>query len=81
MIRTVEDFDRLILALDRAEWLTDDRFNTIESRIEHHETLTALMREAVSETHTLVKQVPPLDDARRWSGDAGAYEIGMGCRW
>ena len=41
----------------------------------------ACMREALSETHTLVKQVPPLDDAAHWSEDAAAYEIGMGCRW
>jgi predicted N-acetyltransferase YhbS len=37
--------------------------------------------EARVTNRTVIKQVPALPDAASWSGDAGAYEIGMGCRW
>lgn len=49
MVRTVEDFDRLMLALDRFEWLADKRFATPESRIENAESFTALLRTLIAE--------------------------------
>lgn len=49
MIRTVEMFDRLIMALDRVEWLADERFATLEARMENHETLTVMMREVMAQ--------------------------------
>ncbi len=52
MVRTEELFDRLVMALDRIEWLTDERFLTVELRMENHVALTELMREVVA-TRTL----------------------------
>lgn len=49
MVRTVEGFDRLLVALERVEWLADERFATLESRQSHAETLTAMLRAAVAE--------------------------------
>jgi len=49
MIRSVEDFDRLILALGHVEWLADARFATLEARVENYEDLTAMMRQAMAE--------------------------------
>lgn len=48
MIRSVEDFDRLIVAMDRVEWLAEARFATLEDRMENAEALTALMREVIA---------------------------------
>ncbi len=49
MIRDAEAFDRLMVALDRIELLTDERFLTLESRAEHAEEFTALLREIIAE--------------------------------
>jgi len=49
MVRQVEDFDRLVLALGHPEWLIDERFATPELRIEHHEVFTRMMREVIAE--------------------------------
>ncbi len=48
MVRTEELFDRLVMAMEQVEWLADDRFNTPEARLEHHATLTPLMREVMA---------------------------------
>lgn len=48
MIRSVEDFDRLIVAMDRVEWFAEARFATLEDRMENAEALTALMREVIA---------------------------------
>ena len=48
MIRSEEDFDRLLVALDKLEWLADERFVTPESRIEHAEALTGMLREVMA---------------------------------
>lgn len=45
MIRTDEDFDRLLVALEAFEILADERFRTIESRALHAEELTRIVRE------------------------------------
>jgi formyl-CoA transferase len=44
MLRTIEEFDRLLLALDRSDILLDPRFETMEARFEHGAALTAIMR-------------------------------------
>ena len=49
MVRTVEQFDRMIVALGCIEWLADERFATLESRLEHAETLTRMLREVIRE--------------------------------
>jgi formyl-CoA transferase len=49
MVRTEEGFDALLAGLDRLEWLADQRFASMESRIAHAEDLTALMREVIRE--------------------------------
>jgi len=49
MVRTAEDFDRMFVALDRVEWLADERFATLETRIQHAEELTAMLRAAIAE--------------------------------
>lgn len=48
MIRTVELFDHVVLVLGHPEWLADERFSTPESRIEHHQVLTEMMREVIA---------------------------------
>lgn len=48
MVRTVEDFDTLMVALGRLDWLADERFATPESRIEHAETFTGLLRDLIA---------------------------------
>ncbi len=45
MIRTAEDFDHLLVALDAVHLLADERFATMESRAEHADELTVLLRE------------------------------------
>ena len=49
MIRTAEDFDRVVMVLDRVEWLADERFGSPEARQAHHVEMTALMREVMLE--------------------------------
>ncbi|MFT7651881.1 MAG: crotonobetainyl-CoA:carnitine CoA-transferase CaiB-like acyl-CoA transferase [Candidatus Azotimanducaceae bacterium] len=49
MIRTEEMFDRLLLALDKAEWLVDERFTSMESRLTHAAELTQLFREVIAQ--------------------------------
>ncbi|MGE3463789.1 MAG: CoA transferase, partial [Pseudomonadales bacterium] len=49
MIRSVEDFDRLIMAMGQFEWLADERFATAESRIEHAAEFTDMMRAVIAE--------------------------------
>ena len=48
MIRSEEDFDRLIIALGQLEWLADERFASIEARIEHAELITQMMRDVIA---------------------------------
>ncbi len=45
MIRTDEDFDRLLLGLDAIEVLADERFATAELRFENGAALTQIVRE------------------------------------
>lgn len=49
MIRSVEDFDRLIMAMGQFEWLADERFANPESRLEHAAEFTARMRAVIAE--------------------------------
>jgi formyl-CoA transferase len=49
MVRQVEDFDRLVLALGHPEWLIDERFATPEQRLEHHDVFTQMMRDVIIE--------------------------------
>ncbi|HEX7037962.1 MAG TPA: CoA transferase [Pseudomonadales bacterium] len=49
MVRTVEHFDQLLVALGRVEWLADERFATLEARQQNAETLTAMMREVIAQ--------------------------------
>lgn len=48
MVRNVEDFDRLILCMDRVEWLADERFATPEDRLENHEVMTSMIRAVIA---------------------------------
>ena len=45
MIRTDEDFDRLLLAIEAVEVLADERFATLELRMQNGEQLIAILRE------------------------------------
>ena len=45
MIRTEELFDQMVVALEAIDMLTDERFATPESRMEHGDALTILLRE------------------------------------
>ena len=47
MVRTEEAFDALLAALGRMEWLADERFASMETRLEHAEDLTAMLRDVV----------------------------------
>jgi crotonobetainyl-CoA:carnitine CoA-transferase CaiB-like acyl-CoA transferase len=49
MVRTVEDFDTLLVALGCLDWLADERFATPESRIEHAETFTGMLSDLIAE--------------------------------
>jgi crotonobetainyl-CoA:carnitine CoA-transferase CaiB-like acyl-CoA transferase len=49
MIRNVEDFDRLMMALGHVEWLADERFATPELRIENSELLTGMIRKVMAQ--------------------------------
>jgi len=48
MIRNVEDFDRLIMAMGQFEWLADERFATAEKRLEHAPEFPAMMRSVIA---------------------------------
>lgn len=48
MVRTEEEFDRLIMALDRLDWLADAKFDTQQARLEHSDLLTPMMREVMA---------------------------------
>ena len=47
MVRKEEEFDRLVLALDQAHWLADERFATPEARLQNHQACTRLMRQVI----------------------------------
>jgi len=49
MVRTEADFDGMLMALGCLDWLADERFATPESRLEHAETITAMLREVIAE--------------------------------
>lgn len=49
MIRTLEDFDQLLLCLDSIDLLSDERFSTLESRYEHAEEFTEMLRTIIAE--------------------------------
>ncbi len=49
MVRTEEGFDALLASLGRLEWLADERFASMESRRDHAEDLTAMLREVIRE--------------------------------
>jgi len=49
MVRTEADFDGMLVALDCLEWLADERFATAESRLEHAELFTQMLRAVISE--------------------------------
>jgi len=49
MVRTEADFDSLLVSLDRLDWLADERFATPESRLEHAEFFTDLLRGVIAE--------------------------------
>lgn len=49
MVRTEEMFDRLVLALDKAEWLVDERFSSLENRVTHAAELTQMLREVIAQ--------------------------------
>jgi len=48
MIRTVEDFDRLLLGLDAIDLLTDKRYSTPEARLENAAELTQKLRDIIA---------------------------------
>ena len=52
MIRTEELFDQMVVALEAIDMLTDERFATPESRMEHGDALTALLREIFKQKHS-----------------------------
>jgi crotonobetainyl-CoA:carnitine CoA-transferase CaiB-like acyl-CoA transferase len=62
MVRTENDFDALLVALDRLEWLADERFATPELRLEHAELFTGLMREVIAE-RTAAEWLEVMQDA------------------
>jgi crotonobetainyl-CoA:carnitine CoA-transferase CaiB-like acyl-CoA transferase len=45
MIRTAEDFDHLLVAIDAVHLLADERFSTLESRADNADDLTVILRE------------------------------------
>jgi len=45
MMRTDEDFDRLLVAIDRVELLASGKFSTLEQRVQNAEELTQLLRD------------------------------------
>ena len=49
MLRQEEEFDRLLIALGQPDWLLDERFSTPESRIEHAQVFTQMIREVIAQ--------------------------------
>jgi formyl-CoA transferase len=49
MIRQMDEFDRLVVALGHPEWLADERFATPEQRLENAEVFTQMLRETIIE--------------------------------
>lgn len=47
MLRQEEEFDRLLIALGQPDWLLDERFSTPESRLEHAQEFTQMIREVI----------------------------------
>ena len=47
MARQVEIFDRLLVALELLDWFTDERFATPESRLDHAEEATQVLRDVI----------------------------------
>ncbi|MCR9260433.1 MAG: CoA transferase [Pseudomonadaceae bacterium] len=47
MLRQEEEFDRLLIALGQPDWLLDERFSSPESRIEHAQVFTQMIREVI----------------------------------
>ncbi len=47
MARQEEVFDRMLVALELLDWFTDERFATMESRMDHAEAATEALREAI----------------------------------
>ena len=52
MIRTEALFDQMVVALEAIDMLTDERFATPESRMEHGDALTILLREVFKQKHS-----------------------------
>lgn len=48
MIRTVEGFDRLLMALDCLHLLADERFSTLEDRQQNAPELTSILRDVIA---------------------------------
>jgi formyl-CoA transferase len=49
MVRTVEMFDQMMVALGCVEWLADERFATLESRQQHAEIFTGMLRDVIAQ--------------------------------
>jgi crotonobetainyl-CoA:carnitine CoA-transferase CaiB-like acyl-CoA transferase len=49
MVRTEEAFDAMLMALDRPDWLADERFASLETRVANAEVLTPMIREVIRE--------------------------------
>jgi crotonobetainyl-CoA:carnitine CoA-transferase CaiB-like acyl-CoA transferase len=49
MLRSVEEFDLVLVLLGHVEWLADERFATHEDRLENYEILTDMIRAAIVE--------------------------------
>ncbi|XOV84795.1 MAG: CaiB/BaiF CoA transferase family protein [bacterium] len=49
MLRQEEEFDRLLIALGQPDWLSDERFSTQESRLEHAQLFTQMIREVIAQ--------------------------------
>jgi formyl-CoA transferase len=49
MLRQAEEFDRLLIALGHPDWLLDERFSTPETRLEHAEVFTQMIREVIAQ--------------------------------
>ena len=47
MVRTEQEFDALLMSIERLDWLADDRFDTPENRLAHAELLTGMLREVI----------------------------------
>ncbi|MFU8817581.1 MAG: CaiB/BaiF CoA transferase family protein [Pseudomonadales bacterium] len=61
MVRTEQDFDGMLMALGCIDWLADERFVTPESRLQHAETFTDMLRAVISE-RTAAEWLPLLRD-------------------